>query len=244
MAEEYELEMTQQSLYTTIGERETLDDELSAANGECHTSIVCSSRRRHTRFDCDWSSDVCSSDLGKVSDARKAAEEARQLGKWLQETGLAKLRAETWRDVAVLCPRKEWLQTLRRGLRAAGLNVQIQSEKELKGDSPAYAWLTALLIVLSQPRCGYEIAGLLRELFGISDHDLAVFSQGYGDRFQIETLTTGADVVSEKLSLLAQIRWSILPLPLFDAVSEVVSRTQLRGRLNALPRADFENVDG
>src|SRR5256886_7110816 len=25
-----------------------------------------SSRRRHTRFDCDWSSDVCSSDLGDV----------------------------------------------------------------------------------------------------------------------------------------------------------------------------------
>src|SRR5256886_3947296 len=26
-------------------------------------SIFFSSRRRHTRFDCDWSSDVCSSDL-------------------------------------------------------------------------------------------------------------------------------------------------------------------------------------
>src|SRR5256886_10394680 len=26
--------------------------------------FFCSSRRRHTRFDCDWSSDVCSSDLG------------------------------------------------------------------------------------------------------------------------------------------------------------------------------------
>ena len=181
---------------------------------------------------------------GKVSDARKAAEEARQLGKWLQETGLAKLRAKTWRDVAVLCPRKEWLQTLRRGLRAAGLNVQIQSEKELKGDSPAYAWLTTLLIVLSQPRCGYEIAGLLRELFGVSDHDLAVFSQGYGDRFQIETLATGGDLVSKKLSLLAQIRWSILPLPLFDAINEIVRRTQLRERLNALPRADFEDLDG
>src|SRR5256886_13200696 len=25
-----------------------------------------SSRRRHTRFDCDWSSDVCSSDLASV----------------------------------------------------------------------------------------------------------------------------------------------------------------------------------
>jgi len=181
---------------------------------------------------------------GKVSDARKAAEEARQLGKWLQETGLAKLRAETWRDVAILCPRKEWLQTLRRGLREAGLNVQIQSEKELKGDSPAYGWLTALLIVLSQPRAGYEIAGLLRELFGISDHDLAVFSQGYGDRFQIETLTAGADVVSETLNLLAQLRLSTLPLPLFDAINEIVGRTQLRERLNALPRNDFESLDG
>src|SRR2546430_14693721 len=27
-----------------------------------------SSRRRHTRFDCDWSSDVCSSDLYRVQE--------------------------------------------------------------------------------------------------------------------------------------------------------------------------------
>src|SRR5688572_31126834 len=29
-----------------------------------------SSRRRHTRFDCDWSSDVCSSDLGDGMNVR------------------------------------------------------------------------------------------------------------------------------------------------------------------------------
>src|SRR2546430_9203860 len=29
-----------------------------------------SSRRRHTRFDCDWSSDVCSSDLGPWTEPR------------------------------------------------------------------------------------------------------------------------------------------------------------------------------
>src|SRR2546427_9631759 len=32
-----------------------------------------SSRRRHTRFDCDWSSDVCSSDLAWVDEQRKIA---------------------------------------------------------------------------------------------------------------------------------------------------------------------------
>src|SRR6266567_6111018 len=31
-----------------------------------------SSRRRHTRFDCDWSSDVCSSDLGRELDRGSA----------------------------------------------------------------------------------------------------------------------------------------------------------------------------
>src|SRR5256886_11869402 len=37
-----------------------------------HAIVICclffffSSRRRHTRFDCDWSSDVCSSDLYRV----------------------------------------------------------------------------------------------------------------------------------------------------------------------------------
>src|SRR2546430_7050197 len=33
--------------------------------------VFFSSRRRHTRFDCDWSSDVCSSDLHQISPAVK-----------------------------------------------------------------------------------------------------------------------------------------------------------------------------
>src|SRR2546430_1407672 len=41
--------------------------EYGTANGRLHFHAVhfifFSSRRRHTRFDCDWSSDVCSSDL-------------------------------------------------------------------------------------------------------------------------------------------------------------------------------------
>src|SRR2546430_13237920 len=35
-----------------------------------------SSRRRHTRFDCDWSSDVCSSDLWLLSTHQGSVEEA------------------------------------------------------------------------------------------------------------------------------------------------------------------------
>src|SRR2546430_4855380 len=41
-----------------------------------------SSRRRHRRFDCDWSSAVCSSDL-----ARRAAALIKSLGRGLPRTG-------------------------------------------------------------------------------------------------------------------------------------------------------------
>src|SRR5256886_3717865 len=51
-----------------------------------------SSRRRHTRFDCDWSSDVCSSDLGsQTPDVEPFAEAFRSMWEHLvtihRETG-------------------------------------------------------------------------------------------------------------------------------------------------------------
>src|SRR2546427_1049250 len=46
----------------------------------CFFFFFFSSRRRHTRFDCDWSSDVCSSDLVALG-----ANQVRQAGGTMQE---------------------------------------------------------------------------------------------------------------------------------------------------------------
>src|SRR5256886_1014087 len=51
-----------------------------------------SSRRRHTRFDCDWSSDVCSSDLGSAADDFYGA---NRVGDDLFANSLLALKAET-----------------------------------------------------------------------------------------------------------------------------------------------------
>src|SRR2546430_13419548 len=46
------------------GGARALDDEaLDRRRRACRMRCFVASRRRHTRFDCDWSSDVCSSDL-------------------------------------------------------------------------------------------------------------------------------------------------------------------------------------
>src|SRR5256886_6861209 len=67
-----------------------------------------SSRRRHTRFDCDWSSDVCSSDLiGSESIkgwelAQKMAEHAKKFGAEIVTDTVEQIRKadDGWFDVA------------------------------------------------------------------------------------------------------------------------------------------------
>ncbi|MEP6667951.1 MAG: UvrD-helicase domain-containing protein [Chthoniobacter sp.] len=182
-------------------------------------------------------------DIADRKNWQKMYWEADKLARWLRDAGLEKLRASSWREVAVLCPRTRWLAPIRNALRAVGLEAQVQSERAIKGDSPAYAWFTALAAVLTEPRNAYEIVGVLREVFGLSDHDLAMFSEGFGDRFHLSAPTGRGGPVAEKINLLATLREQIRSLPLFSALEEMVRATQLRERLRSLPADRFEGLD-
>jgi ATP-dependent exoDNAse (exonuclease V) beta subunit len=177
----------------------------------------------------------------KLKDRQVARIEADELARWLKEQGPEKLRARNWREVAILCPRRDWLRTTAIALRKIGLPVEVQSESDLQADSPAYAWLTALCTIMVEPRNHYEIVGVLREVYGVSDHDLAVFSEGRGDRFQIETSRAAAGIVSSQIAELTEIRMALLEMPLFAAVEQLIARTALRARLASLPPEDFKD---
>lgn len=180
----------------------------------------------------------------KLKDRQIARIEADELARWLQEHGPEKLRARSWREVAILCPRKDWLRTMAIALRKIGLPVEVQSESDLQADSPAYAWLTALCTVVVEPQNHYEIVGVLREVYGISDHDLAVFSEGKGERFQIEKHVAAAGIVSSQMADLTELRAALQPLPLYTAVEQLIARTALRARLASLPPEDFKDPLG
>jgi ATP-dependent exoDNAse (exonuclease V) beta subunit len=179
----------------------------------------------------------------KLKDYRKAKIAAKALAAWIKKTGHENLRADSWSEVAILCPRKAWLRTMAIELRKLGVPVAIQSESDLKGDHPAHAWLTALCTIMSDPFNSYEIVGVLREVFGISDHDLALFSEGEGVRFRIDQPATIAGVVSSPLRLLAETRVEMTGRALFDAVKILVARTHLRERIASLPVEDFPSAE-
>jgi ATP-dependent helicase/nuclease subunit A len=189
-------------------------------------------------------------DLGPAPDeavdwkeGRKARWEADQLARWLRDQGLEKLRARSWSEVALLCPRNRWLPALSAALRSVGLEAQVQSERAIKGDNPAYAWFTALVVVLAQPRNGFEIVGVLREVFGLSDQALADFGQGKGRRFQIALPNVRGGIVGETLNTLAKLRADVVAQPLFTALQTMVAVTKLRERLLALPSDIYEGLD-
>jgi ATP-dependent exoDNAse (exonuclease V) beta subunit len=178
----------------------------------------------------------------KLKDYQKARIEAECLARWIKDAGLKKLSADSWREVAILCPRKAWLQTMAAALRRVDLPVAIQSEQDVKGDSPAYAWLTALLTIMTDPLNAYEIVGVLRDIFGTSDHDLAVFSEGQKARFRIDEIASATGRISSVLHTLAEIRQRAEGLALFDAVTLIIEQTQLRERLLLLPATEFGDL--
>ena len=178
----------------------------------------------------------------KLKDYQKARIEADYLARWIKDVGLKKLSADSWREVAILCPRKAWLQTTAAALRRVDLQLAIQSERDVKGDSPAYAWLTALLTIMTDPLNAYEIVGVLREIFGASDHDLAVFSEGHSTRFRIDEILSATGRISSRLHALAEIRQRAEGLALFDAVTLIIEQTQLRERLLLLPATEFGDL--
>lgn len=172
---------------------------------------------------------------GKLSDSQRTRMEAKQLAAFIHQSGLSGLRAREWGQVAILCPRKLWFAPLMLELRAVGIPCQLHSMREIAGDSPAYAWFCALLWIMAHPRDGYEIVGVLREIYGLSDHDLAVFADGRDGVFQIAEPTPGDHPVALRLNELATLRAATIDLPLRDAVHGIITGTSLRERLRALP---------
>ena len=188
------------------------------------------------RFDLKSEVDLTSRELPRAN------LEASELAEWLRDRGFSKLRATSWREVAILAPRKAWLRSMRDALLAIGLPAEVHSESELRAENPAYAWLTALVTIMTDPSASYEIVGVLREVFGLSDDELARFSQGNGARFQIAERTGGRGPVPETLNLLARLRLTITQQPLFSAAQEIVKMTHLRERLRSLPAETFPEL--
>src|SRR2546430_9241784 len=93
--------------------------------------VFFSSRRRHTRFDCDWSSDVCSSDLPVYE-----SYQSRRSAQLHRASGFGG-RAEE-RDTAEFTADVDWARECRGFDRGSGTGVR--SEERRGGEECRSRW--------------------------------------------------------------------------------------------------------
>jgi ATP-dependent exoDNAse (exonuclease V) beta subunit len=110
---------------------------------------------------------------------RRLADEARQVARCMAAGGPGSVGAARWGDICVIAPRVAWLRIIRDEFEAAGLKTALQMRRNRNGDNPVYAWLCGLLAVACDPDNTFEWVGVLREVFAVSDSEIAA---GLGDR--------------------------------------------------------------
>ncbi|MCE0523132.1 MAG: UvrD-helicase domain-containing protein [Methylacidiphilales bacterium] len=179
----------------------------------------------------------------KISAEMRARHEARFLARRIQELGPAGFGASGWSQVAILCPRKNWLFEIQRELAALGLPVQLHSSDEQQRDRAPVAWLTSLIWIAAHPEDSFEIAGVLREILGVSDSDMALYTGGDGDKLRLDRPVAGEGPVEIALDLLREACAQTDAVPLHQAARRLLEKTRLRERLDSIAEMKLENAN-
>lgn len=150
------------------------------------------------------------------------------------------LQLKHYGELAILCPRRQWLLDIAEGLKAQHLPFQIHSSQSLLRDDPAYAWLTALFTVLERPNDAFELTGILRELYGVADADMARYVKTFYKKGALHPLNLIAPPpdsgpVFEALYSLTQLRLALKGCSVAQAFEIILKHTCLTDRLDSLP---------
>lgn len=176
--------------------------------------------------------------------------EANYLAQWLQKNYTA-LGIDRWDQLAFLTPRKSWLVPIEAALKTTGINCQVHSQDVINGDNPAYAWIAALAAILVDPLNTFEVTGVLREIFGLSDHAIAHYvlqntSLNQNGQKNLHPLcilfsTTSKDNVGMALNQLHLLYEAAQGMPVYNGINLCVERLELYQKLGALSFHDPED---
>ena len=110
---------------------------------------------------------------GRVGLDARITHECRQLADFLTSQGREGIGIASWSELAVIAPRVHWLETAAAIFAERGLPGYLLSQKRIARELARHSWPAALFHVLVHPWDRFELIGVLREIFAVSDVDLA-----------------------------------------------------------------------
>ena len=177
----------------------------------------------------------------KIKAAVRARHEAQFVARRIHELGHAGLGARDWSQVAILCPRIDWLLQIQRELDALGLPVQLHSSARKSNatarrsrGSPRSSGSRRIRRTFSRSRacCAKSLA------FPIATWPTS--PEGRARSSVLTSVPTGGGTAARALKLLHEARAGIDELPLQEAVTQLVEKTQLRERMESIEELRLE----
>ena len=110
---------------------------------------------------------------GRTNLDARVAHECGQLADFIASQGKEGFGVAHWSELAVIAPRVRWLEMAATALAERGLPGFLLSQKRIARELPRHSWPAALFHVLVHPWDRFELIGVLREIFAVSDVDLA-----------------------------------------------------------------------
>ncbi|MGA3170831.1 MAG: UvrD-helicase domain-containing protein [Chthoniobacteraceae bacterium] len=210
-------------------------------------------RELHPKPDCvegaAWLLPIPTLAAGKRDVKAEFREECRQVAAFLNDYGPSGLGVDKWSDVAILCPRLKWLQAAADVFIESGLPCRLISRQRIQLELPERSWPAALLHVLLNPWDRFELIGVLREIFAVSDVELAD-AQADNQPFTFWSTRGLSPRLAAALAMLRDLHAAAPPagaLSLAQYVDRVLDATRLAARLaaigqrhDALPRLQLE----
>lgn len=92
-----------------------------------------------------------------------------------------------WSDIAILAPRKDWLNELYDDCVKNHLPVQIHDGNVRENTVSPLQWLASCVRYINNPMDRFEFAGILREIFGISSKEIINYFT-YNNSFQCKKI--------------------------------------------------------
>jgi ATP-dependent exoDNAse (exonuclease V) beta subunit len=174
-------------------------------------------------------------------DYSKAAEGCIQR---IAELGCKGLGIESWSEVAILAPRKDWLECLSRAALKWGIPI-VQGFDSDNIKRIEWRWLAAVLSMDEDPNDEFEVAGVLREILGYSDEQ--IYRYKFPDDGRVVNLELSEETSEEQIGSALNHLWKVRQvskhLGLGAKVELWCEALSLKDRLMALDRAGAEALD-
>src|SRR5579862_184897 len=159
--------------------------------------------------------------------------ECEQVAAFLSEFRLAGLGARAWSEIAILCPRHKWLAAAHHTFRRYDLPCRLVDKKQPDLALAHRSWPAALLHTLLNPWDRFELIGVLREIFAISDVEIADAYLLNGKRLHSGLKEHLSPALKEALALLHELGVPTGGGTLSRYVDRVLEETRLEARLEA-----------